>query len=31
MSPRASQNPHRAEILEDVAELFRKAAERCRQ
>jgi hypothetical protein len=31
MSPRASSNPDRAEIFEDVAELFRKAAERSRQ
>jgi hypothetical protein len=31
LSPRASKNPHRAEMLGDVAELFKASFERVRQ
>jgi hypothetical protein len=31
MSPRASTNPHRAELCEDIARLFQAMAERSKQ
>jgi hypothetical protein len=30
-SPRASLNPHQVEMLEDIAELFRRSVERSKQ